>query len=187
MRLVDHRDRLAEPRRDLHRQLEAQVHAARADVEQDIARRRHRTVMAVDFAEGVQLLRSRRSVRNQLRSQARFHRQIREIKLFREAMKHLVCSRPAGAGRARPFHPRSRGRMKGFPPHPCNGEVALGAAAPGGGGGLRAMTPCAPEIGRDAQPVQCTVAGNRTVNVVPGSSDPETSIWPASCRTKIAT
>ena len=58
--LVDRRDRVAEPRHDLRRQLEAEIHALGADVEQEIAGRGDRmTRSGLDFAERMQFGRPR--------------------------------------------------------------------------------------------------------------------------------
>ena len=62
MHFVDGRDRVAEPRHDLRRQLEAEVHALGADVEQEIARRGDRMARSgADLAERMQLRRPRRA------------------------------------------------------------------------------------------------------------------------------
>ena len=62
MHLVDARNRVAEPRHDLRRQLEAEIHAFGADVEEQVAGRRDRMARAgADFAERMQLRRPRRA------------------------------------------------------------------------------------------------------------------------------
>ena len=54
-------DGAAEPRHDLRRQLEAQIHARGADMKQDVARRRDGVMLAADLAERMQVLRPRRA------------------------------------------------------------------------------------------------------------------------------
>ena len=56
MHLVRHGDGAAEPRHDLDRQLEAQIHARGADVKEDVARRRDGVMLAADFTERMQFL-----------------------------------------------------------------------------------------------------------------------------------
>ena len=55
--LVRRGNRAAEPRHDLRRQFEAQIHPRGADVKQDVARRRDGVMPAVDLAERMQILR----------------------------------------------------------------------------------------------------------------------------------
>src|SRR4029077_142653 len=60
MHFVDRRNRIAEPGHDLRRQLEAEVHALGANVEEEIARRRARMARArLDLSKGMQLRRPR--------------------------------------------------------------------------------------------------------------------------------
>ena len=59
--LVDRRNRVSDPRHDLRRQLEAQIHALGADVEQEVAGRGDRMAPAgTNLPERVQFLRPRR-------------------------------------------------------------------------------------------------------------------------------
>ena len=60
MHLVDRRNRVAELRHDLRRQLEAEVHALGANVKHEIARRRDRVARTgLDLPKGMQLRRPR--------------------------------------------------------------------------------------------------------------------------------
>lgn len=54
-------DRAAEPRHDQCRQFEAQIHSLGADMKEDVTRRSHGMMPAVDLAERVQVLRPRLS------------------------------------------------------------------------------------------------------------------------------
>ena len=54
-------DRVAEPRHDLRRQFEAQIHSCGADMKEDVARRRDGVMPAADLAERMQVLRPRRA------------------------------------------------------------------------------------------------------------------------------
>ena len=54
-------DGAAQPRHDLRRQLEAEIHARGADMEEDVARRRDGVMLAADLAERMQFLRPRRA------------------------------------------------------------------------------------------------------------------------------
>ena len=58
---VGRRDGTAEPRHDLGRQFEAQIHAHGADMKEDVARRCDSVMLAADFAERMQFLRPRRA------------------------------------------------------------------------------------------------------------------------------
>src|SRR5262249_5789596 len=58
--LVDRRNRAADPRHDLRRKLEAQIHAFGADVEQEITGRGDRMALSgTNLAERMQLRRAR--------------------------------------------------------------------------------------------------------------------------------